>query len=74
MLLILAINCNHKMIKLYQKTTDLGLRVFNATFNNFSVISWLSVFIGGGNWSTQRKPQTCRRSLTNLKHLVMYRI
>ena len=23
--------------------------VFNATFNNISVISWRSVFIGGGN-------------------------
>jgi hypothetical protein len=22
-------------------------------------------FIGGGNWSTRRKPPTCRKSLTN---------
>jgi len=22
-------------------------------------------FIGGGNWSTQRKPSTCHKSLTN---------
>jgi hypothetical protein len=22
-------------------------------------------FIGGGNWSTRRKPWTCRKSLTN---------
>ena len=22
-------------------------------------------FIGGGNWSTRRKPLTCRKSLTN---------
>jgi hypothetical protein len=29
--------------------------VFNATFNNISVISWLS-FMGGGNLSTRRKP------------------
>ena len=36
--------------------------VFNATFNNISVISWQSVFIGGGN---RRKPPTCRKSLTN---------
>ena len=34
--------------------------VFNATFNNISVISCQSVFIGGGNRSTQRKPSTCR--------------
>ena len=33
--------------------------VFNVTFNNISVISWWSVFIGGGNRSTQRKQQTC---------------
>ena len=39
--------------------------VFNATFKNISLISWWSVFIGGGNRSTQRKPQTCRKSLTN---------
>ena len=39
--------------------------VLNATFNNISVISWRSVFIGGGNRSTRRKPLTCRKSLTN---------
>ena len=27
--------------------------VFNATFNNISVISWRSVFVGGGNRSTR---------------------
>jgi len=37
--------------------------VFNATFNNISVILWL--YYGGGNQSNRRKPQTCRRSLTN---------
>ena len=40
--------------------------VFNATFNNISVISWWSVFISGGNQRTRRKPPTCRKSLTNL--------
>jgi hypothetical protein len=34
----------------------LGVMVFNATFNNISVISWRSVL---------RKPPTCRKSLTN---------
>ena len=24
--------------------------------------------IGGGNWSTRRKPPTCRKSLTTLSH------
>ena len=39
--------------------------VFYATFNKyFSYIVALS-FIGGGNWSTWRKPLTCRKSLTN---------
>ena len=41
------------------------LMVFNATFNNFSAISWWSVFIGGGYRRTRRKPLTCRKSLTN---------
>ena len=26
-------------------------------------------FIGEGNWSTRRKPPTCRKSLTNLNHI-----
>jgi hypothetical protein len=30
----------------------------------FSYILAIS-FIGGGNWNTQRKPPTCRKSLTN---------
>jgi len=28
-------------------------------------------FIGGGNWSTRRKPLTCRKALTNLL-IVLY--
>jgi hypothetical protein len=27
-------------------------------------------FIGGRNWSTKRKPLTCRKSFTNLSHNV----
>jgi len=34
--------------------------VFNATFNNISVI------FGGGNRNTRKKPPTCRKLLTNL--------
>ena len=30
-------------------------------------------FIGGGNQSTQRKPQTCHKSLT-LYHILLYRV
>jgi hypothetical protein len=40
------------------------LMVFNATFNNISVISRVS-FIGGGNPRTLRKPPTCCKSLIN---------
>jgi len=36
-----------------------GVMVFNTTFNNSSVISWRSIYIGGGNRSTRRKPLTC---------------
>ena len=39
------------------------LMVFNATFNNISVISWRSVLLVE---ETGRKPPTCRKSLTNI--------
>jgi len=39
--------------------------VFNATFNNISVIIVAVSFIGGGNRSARRKPLTYRKSLTN---------
>jgi len=42
-----------------------GLWCFNATFNNTSLYRRVS-FIGGGNWSTRRKPPTYHKSLTNL--------
>jgi hypothetical protein len=41
-----------------QRIKRIRVMVFNATFNNISVISWWSGFIGGGNRSTQRKPPT----------------
>ncbi len=55
----------------------LGVRVmamvFNATFNNISVISWQSVLLAGGrNRSSRRKPPTCRKSLTNFSHNVVW--
>jgi hypothetical protein len=28
-------------------------------------------FIGGGNWSTERKPLTCHKSLTNFYHIML---
>jgi hypothetical protein len=43
-------------------TAKLGwFMVINATFNNISVNYIVAVsFIGGGNWSSWRKPPTCR--------------
>jgi len=38
--------------------------VFNATFNNILVILWWSVLLVE-EMSTQRKPPTCHKSLTN---------
>jgi len=37
------------------------LRHFQQYFSNIAAAS----FIGEGNWSTMRKPPTCRKSLTN---------
>ena len=43
-----------------------GGMVFNTTFKRyFSYIVAVS-FIGAGNQYTQRKPQTCHKSLTNI--------
>ena len=62
--------CSHRQCYLFCAYTSFDhcwasvFVVFNATFNNIFVISWVS-FIGGGN---RRKPPTCRKSLT--KNLV----
>ena len=39
--------------------------VFNATFNNISVISWWSVLLVKKTHMTRRIPLTCCKSLTN---------
>ena len=31
-------------------------------------------FIGGGKRNTRRKPPTCRKSLTNFYHIILYRV
>jgi hypothetical protein len=58
---------NIKLAEIDQKTPiffySTWFMVFNATFNNISVIS--VSFIGGENQSTQRKHPTCCKSLTN---------
>ena len=47
------------------------IMVFITTFNKiFSYIVVVS-FISGGNWSTRRKPPTCRKSLY---HIMLYRL
>ena len=47
-------------------TCFLGLVLLCLTpLSNISVILWLSVFTCGGNQITQRKPPTCRKSVTN---------
>ena len=35
--------------------------VYKATFNNISVISWRSSFIGGGNWTPPTHPQVTNK-------------
>jgi hypothetical protein len=54
----------YKILNLYL-SFYLSNLVFNATINNISVISVAVTFIGGGKCSTQRKPPTCLKSLTN---------
>jgi len=39
--------------------------VFNATFNNISVISWQSVLLVEETRVAVQKPLTCHKSLTN---------
>ena len=48
--------------------TEVGgfrVMVFDATFNNISVIFCQSVLINGGNWSNYRKSPICRKPLAS---------
>ena len=47
--------------------------VFNATFDNISVIWWRSG-IGFGNRSTRRKPPTLPQVTEKLYHIIVYRV
>jgi len=45
--------------------------VFNATFNNISVISWRSVLLVEETGVPGKNPPTCHKSLTTLTHNVV---
>ena len=47
--------------------------MFNAIFNNISVISWLSVLLVEETGIPQKKTPTCHKSLTNY-HIMLYRV
>jgi len=51
----------HNLNNVHDEHIEKRVRIM--VFNNISVISWRSVFFGGGNW---RKPPPCRKELTNL--------
>jgi len=48
------------------------LMVFNATFNNISVIFWQSVLLVEETRVSRWKPPTCRKSLKNFYHIMLY--
>ena len=52
---------------------DYGYGVEGHFQQYFSYIVAVS-FIGGGNRSTRRKPQTCRKSLRQTYHIMLYQL
>ena len=54
-----------RIVKILSVVLFVKIMMFNATFNNISVIA--DSFIGGGNRSTSRKTSTCHKSLTTIK-------
>jgi hypothetical protein len=42
---------------------DMGIQIYQ--WNGAESSGMAVSFIGGGNWSTQKKPPTCHKSLTN---------
>ena len=56
---------SHRITQDFKLSEMIKVMVFNTTFNNISVTSWLSVLLVGETGSTLRKLQTCRKSLTN---------
>ena len=48
--------------------------VFNATFNNISVISWWSVLLVMKTGVPGENHRPFRKSLTNFYHIMLYRV
>ena len=55
---------SHRITQDFKLSEMIKVMVFNTTFNNISVTSWLSVLLVGET-GVPRKPQTWRKSLTN---------
>jgi hypothetical protein len=55
----------HLVKKVYSRELGLWCLMPFATIPDISMISWLTVFIGGGNQSIRRKPLINRKSQTN---------
>ena len=64
----------YKYFQSFMHTLDWWIMVFNAT--SLSYFSYIVAvrFIGGGKQSTRRKPPTCRKWLTNIDHIMLYRV
>ena len=60
-------------LTVYIKRPSVGVRamVFNATFNNISVISWWSVLLVEESGVPLEKTAYLRKSLTNLLHKIV---
>ena len=49
-----------------------GVMVFNATFNNISVISWRSVLLGEGSGVPGQKSTDLQLVTGKLYHMILY--
>ena len=67
LLIILSINIQREINSLNERPdVGLGVMVFNNIFKQYFSYIMEDSFIGRGNRSTWRKPQTCSKSLTHL--------
>jgi hypothetical protein len=61
----------HRTIMLCEILPSLGIYYLLRHFQQYFSYNVTVSFISGGNQSTQRKPLTCRKSLTNFPHNVV---